>query len=70
MTVRKTKSKKPKLTPPSGVVVYEQDMESQLAGSPGKPIFGWDELGRFVTGIRVRSLVRRMREEEDASTKK
>ena len=54
--------KKRKITPPSGVVVYDQDVASQLAGSPGKPIFGWDELGRFVTGIRVQSLVRRMRE--------
>lgn len=59
--------KKRKLTPPAAVVVYDQDEESKRVGSPGTPLFGWDELGRFVTGIRMQSLIRRMREEEGTS---
>ncbi|MET0786567.1 MAG: hypothetical protein ABWY25_07675 [Paenisporosarcina sp.] len=54
--------KRIQITAPSGVVVYDQDEESRRVGNPGTPIFGWDELGRFVTGLRVQSLVRRMRE--------
>lgn len=55
-------SKKKKITPPSAVVVYDQNKEQERAGSPGTPIFGWDEIGRFVTGVRVQTLARRIRE--------
>lgn len=65
VNVVEMKNKKRKLTPPAAVVVYEQDEASQRAGSPGTPLFGWDELGRFVTGIRMKSLIRRMREREE-----